>query len=258
MSIIKNNIQKSEDVLKLLQRVTCDCKDNGEEFIIKDRVSVIKEYLKDSSYNLLVDDKLFLLYGKKPLLPGDSVVLISSHIDCVYQHCFCKEKDEFYHGTFDNSFTNAVLLRAMLNECLPDNVVVAFTGDEEHDSAGAIAVNVYLTKNQNPIRFALVLDVTNAGWEQQHLFSIENDLGIDLLTAYRIVDALKPYEGKYTFLHQAEPDETWDYDEYGIPCMTLSAPVGGNMHADQGVYVRKLTFIVYMEALVILIKALTQ
>ena len=243
MTVEINNISS------LLNRVTVDCKDDGETFQHTERIEVIKDYLRESSYQLIAEESLFLLYGKKQPRPGDAVVLISSHIDCVYQRCFFTESDEVYHGTFDNSFTNAALLYEMKCDTLPDDVLIAFTGDEEHDSAGAIAVNVYLTKQQTPIRFALVLDVTNAGWASNHLFAIENDLGIDILTAHRIVEILKTYEGQYTFLHNAEPDETWDYDEYGIPCMTLSAPVGGNMHSEEGVTIRKKTFPVYCEVL---------
>ena len=236
-------------IYSLLKLVTVDCKDNGDAFQVTDRIVAIKDYLKTTSYQLIAEENLFLLYGKKIPQAGSSVVLISSHIDCVYQHCFCTEEVDSYHGTFDNSYTNAALLHEMKYGHLPDNVFIAFTGDEEHDSAGAIAVNLYLTKQQTPINFALVLDVTNAGWEKQHLFAIENDLGIDLMTAHRIVETIQPYEGKYTYLHDAEPDETWDYDEYGIPCMTLSVPVGGNMHAEEGVLVRKNSFPAYCDVL---------
>lgn len=242
-------VADNNEIFTLLQQVTVDCKDNGESFQVTDRVDVIKNYLEDSPYQLLADKDLFLLYGKKAPQNGETVVLISSHIDCVYQQCFCSEESETYYGTFDNSFTNAALLYQMKMGNLPENVLVAFTGDEEHDSAGAIAVNVYLARQETPIRFALVLDVTNAGWERHCLFAIENDLGIDLLTAHRIVETLKPYEGQYFFLHNAEPDETWDYDEYGIPCMTLSAPVYGDMHGEEGVRVRKQTFLVYCDVL---------
>ena len=247
-----------EQTYSLLKSVTVDCKDDGKTFQVTDRIKVICDYLKTTSFQLLAQEDLFLLFGKKTPAKGEPVVLLSSHIDCVYQRCFCTEGTDTYQGTFDNSFTNAALLYVMKHGSLPDNVLIAFTGDEEHDSAGAVAVNVYLTRQQHPIQFALVLDVTNAGWEKQHLFAIENDLGIDLLTAHRIIETVKPYEGKYTFLHRAEPDETWDYDEYDIPCMTLSAPVGGRMHGEEGVLVRKDTFSVYCDVLGLLAQVLTR
>lgn len=136
----------TKDVFSFLQQLTVDCKDNGDTFQVTDRIEVIKDYLKDSAYNLLTEEAIFLLYGKRAPQKGEKVILISSHIDCVYQRCFVTEGLETYLGTFDNSFTNAALLHEMKNGNLPDNVLIAFTGDEEHDSAGAIAVNVYLTK----------------------------------------------------------------------------------------------------------------
>ena len=35
---------------------------------------------------------------------------------------------------------------------------------------------------------ALVLDVTNEGWEDEAAFSIENDHGFDIITGYHIVE----------------------------------------------------------------------
>ena len=250
--------KEENEINSLLKMVTVDCKDDGTTFQVTDRIEVIKEYLKTTSYQLIAEENLFLLYGKLVPQAGTPVVLVSSHIDCVYKRCFCTEESDTYHGTFDNSYTNAALLHEMMHDHLPDNVLIAFTGDEEHDSAGVIAVNLHLTRQQTPIHFALVLDVTNAGWEKQHFFAIENDMGVDLLTAHRIIETIRPYEGKYTFLHDAEPDETWDYDEYGIPCMTLSVPVGGNMHGEEGVSVRKTSFPVYCDVLSSLAHALTK
>ena len=250
--------QPDEAVLALLQQVTCDCKDDGEAFVVRDRIDVIKQSLEGTSYQLLAEEGLFLLYGKRKLQQGDSVILISSHIDCVFSRCFCQEEGEYYRGTFDNSFTNAALLYAMQHDAFADNVVIAFTGDEEKDSGGAVALNVYLTKMECTIKFALVLDVTLAGWENGKLLAIENDLGIDLLTAHQLVEWLKPYQSLYEFLHFAEPDETWDYADYGIPCLTLSAPVCGGMHSDEGVIVHKFTFPLYCEVLVQLANGLSR
>lgn len=239
----------SDYVLSLLKQVTVDCKDDGKAFQTTQRIDAIKSFLEDTSWKLLAEKDLFLLYGSRELAEDQPVVLISSHIDCVYTQCFCTETETCYQGTFDNSFTNAAILECMKNGQLPSNVVVAFTGDEEKDSSGAVALIIYLTRKHVHIRFALVLDVTNEGWETQRLVALENDFGIDLFTAHRIVEAMKPYEGCYAYLHDAAPDETWDYDELGIPALTLSAPVGGNMHGNEGVSVRKDTFPAYCEVL---------
>ena len=250
--------EEDESAFSLLREVTCDCKDDGQNFTVTDRIDVIKQALHGTAYKLLAEDGLFLLYGKRTIQPDSDVILISSHIDCVFTRCFCQEEEQYYRGTFDNSFTNAALLLEMQQDAFPDNVVIAFTGDEEKDSGGAIAVNVYLTRLACRIKFAVVLDVTLAGWESHKLFAIENDLCIDLMTAHQLVELLKPYQGQYEFLHLAEPDETWDYADYGIPCLTLSAPVSGGMHSDEGVIVKKDTFRVYRDVLSLLVNGLAE
>ncbi len=238
------------DIVKLLQSVTVNCKDNQREFTIKDRIEVIESLLANSVYTLAHRGKLCLIYAKKPI-DNESVILISSHIDCVYEQLFCEEQNGgILCGTFDNSLTNSCVLYDMLLNRLPDNVVVAFTGDEEYDSNGALEVMRLLKRNRTRIAFAIVLDVTEVGWQKGCSFTIENDLGIDVKTGYRIIKALEDWGERYDFLHDAEPDESWDYDEAEIPCLTLCIPILGDMHSDNGCFTRKASLPVYCEAIV--------
>ena len=229
----------NKDFFDILQAVTVDCKDNGECFTVTDRVAVIERMLENTDYKLISRQPLALLYAKRQVCEGDRVLLISSHIDCVYGSCFCNDEDDCMRGTFDNSFTNAALLWNMLQDRLPDNVVVAFTGDEEKDSQGAVQTVVALGQMGCEVATALVLDVTNEGWEKGALFTLENDLGIDILTGYNIISSLEQYGGRFAFKHNALPDESWDYAECGIPSLTLCVPVGGELHGDAGVLLRK-------------------
>ena len=155
-------------------------------------------------------------------------------------------------GTFDNSFGNAAVLWNMIQDRLPDNVVVAFTGDEESDSQGAVQAVVALGQMGCEVAAALVLDVTNEGWESGALFTIENDLGIDILTGYNIISSLEQYGGRFAFKHNAEPDESWDYADCGVPCFTLCVPVGGELHGDAGVLLRKESATEYCNVLSLL------
>ena len=155
-------------------------------------------------------------------------------------------------GAFDNSFTNAALLWNMLHDRLPDNVVVAFTGNEESDSQGAVQTVVALGQMGVEVSAALVLDVTNEGWESGALFTLENDLGIDILTGYNLVSSLEQYGGRFAFKHNALPDESWDYADYGIPSLTLCVPVGGELHGDAGVLLRKESATEYCNVLPLL------
>ena len=76
---------------------------------------------------------------------------------------------------------------------------------------------------------------------------VKNDLGIDLFTAYRLVASLRPYA--FSFLHEAEPDESWDYHRFGLPVFSLCLPVAGELHGEEGVVCRKSSFPVYCQVL---------
>ena len=157
----------SQDFFDILTAVTVDCKDNGECFTVADRVAVIESLLKNTDYNLIARQPLALLYAKRELREGDRVLLISSHIDCVYSRCFCADEGDCLRGTFDNSFGNAAVLWNMIHDRLSDNVVVAFTGDEEHDSHGALQTVEALAGMGVEVSMVLVQDVTNVGWERK-------------------------------------------------------------------------------------------
>lgn len=245
---MENSLQFSD----VLSAVTVDCKDNGKEFVVTDRIEAIEYLLQGTEYRLLAREPLALLFAKRVPQENEKVVLVSSHVDCVYNNCYCSDNGEYYKGTFDNSFGNAAVLWCMLNDSLPANVVVAFTGDEEKDSHGVYQALEALKKYGCELSCAIVQDVTNVGWESGALFTIENDCGIDLITAYNMVSLLEPYNGKFAFRHFAEPDESWDYAECGVPCFTLCAPVGGNLHGDDGVLLRKESAAEYCKVLALL------
>ena len=249
-------MSSTQDFFDILQTVTIDCKDNGERFTVTDRVAVIEQMLEQTDYKLIGRQPLALLYSKREVREDDRVLLISSHIDCVYPRCFCSDEGDCLRGTFDNSFSNAALLWNMLNDRLPDNVVVAFTGNEESDSQGAVQAVVALGRMGCEVPAALVLDVTNEGWESGALFTLENDLGIDMLTAYNIISSLECYGGRFAFKHNAEPDESWDYAEYGIPSLTLCVPVCGELHGDEGVLLRKESAMEYCNVLALMARVL--
>lgn len=251
-------MDKAERFFKLLKAVTVGCKDDGEGFVVTERVEAIERLLQGTEYCLIAREPLALLFARRVPQEGDKVVLVSSHIDCVYGSCFCNDGGECYEGTFDNSFGNAAVLWAMLNDTLPDNVVVAFTGNEEKDSRGAHQALSALGDTGCMLSYAIVQDVTNVGWENGALFTIENDCGIDLFTSYNIVSALESYGGKFAFRHFAEPDESWTYAECGLPCLTLCVPVCGDMHSDAGVLLRKESVTVYCEVLALIASLLSR
>lgn len=241
---------------EVLSELTIDSKDNGIQFLEKKRLNKIKFLLSNSPYQLIDEGDLSLIYVKKGVNPHICKSLVSSHIDCVYSHCFMKDLNERYWlGTFDNSATNAALLSLMLQDSLSDLVMVAFTGDEEINTHGAKEVMRFLSKKECQLDFAVVLDVTNEGWSDDAMFTVENDRYFDIITGYQIITLLQQSGFPCNFLHDAEPDETWEYGKgilevvSPIPCLSLCLPVKGNMHSDEGVLLRKVSIDPYLTVL---------
>lgn len=234
----------------LLSEITVDCKDNGVRFKKKKRIKAIETWLADTEYTLLYEGDLTLIYGKKPM-NEDTRIVISSHIDCLYSGLFCEELSEaLWKGTFDNSLTNAAVIENMRNNLFADDVVIAFTGDEEDGQQGALETIEEVKEAGATPKLVIVTEVTEEGWEEDANFTIENDLNIDMQQAHRIINLLEPYN--YQFIHQAEPDESWTYGKADFACLTLSVPVLGEMHGKEGVIARKVDLPIYCEVLAVL------
>lgn len=257
-------VESAERMERIRGLVLARCKDDGEAFVDASRLVCIDRLLEGSEWMCVAEGRLMRLYSQRALQAEDCVIVVSSHVDCVYESlCFeMLPSDDAAEltarGTWDNALTNAAVVELMLSGRLPQNVVVAFTGDEEVKSRGAQEVVGALSEADCYVRFVVVTDVTNVGWEHGLAFTIENDLNVDILTAHSIVEGMKGYAGRYGFVHEALPDESWIYDEYKLPCLTLCHPVGGDMHSDEGALARLSAFPVYCDALADLCKILAE
>lgn len=235
----------------LLQELTVDCKDDQTAFVVQDRILILKKLLESSVYRLVYSGELAYVYMRSGTDLTKPYVLISSHIDCVYTDLCATSMPTTYHGTFDNSLTNACLIDLMLRDALPDGVVVAFTGAEEQGNYdGASEVVQFVQAYNDLCRLALVLDVTNEGYASYASFTLENDQGIDLFSAHRLVERLKHVRDRFVLVHDGLPDETWFYyPQFNLPTLSLCIPVDGDMHEDSGVTVRKSSIRDYQAAL---------
>ena len=245
-------------------------RDDGQRFTKTDRLDAIQRLLWDSQYRRVNPQGLFHLYAKRPLdrLEGP-VILVSSHVDCEsgITRCFCEDAgDGLLRGTFDNAATNAAVLSLMLEGALPDTVLVAFTGDEEEDSHGAIQTVRFLRSQRVKIDLAVVLDVTDMGWKEGAGFTVENNFWDDA-RGRRVIERVGHLSAEWRFVpedpddvpsyvptervidQEAEEDESWELDELDVPCFSLCLPVRGNMHSDCGVLARRESFIAYRSAL---------
>ena len=270
MKIVNNS--KDSYFNYLLTKINVLNYDNGKKFTRTDRLDAICELLWSSSYRRINANGLFHLYSKVPLSEfPDELIVISSHVDCQRQitKCFSKDyDDDLMQGTFDNSLTNAMTVSLMFEDALAMNVVVAFTGDEEEDSTGAADVAAFFRKLHKTIK-VIVLDVTDMGWREGCAFTVENNFWTD--TTGKVVSRLSaetgypwrfvpsdPYEipayisDRYVIRQEAEPDESWEYDEHEVECFSLCIPTKGDMHSDDGVLVRKDSLAPYMKILSLL------
>ncbi|KIR03549.1 hypothetical protein P261_02364 [Lachnospiraceae bacterium TWA4] len=51
------------------------------------------------------------------------------------------------------------------------------------------------------------------------------------------------------WFEEAEPDESWDYDEENIQCFSLCIPTSGEMHSDKGILARIKSLEEYIKVL---------
>lgn len=254
------------EFLEILRQIMLPNKDNGIFFTNTQRLEKINDLLWYSKYKRVNTDGLFVLYSAKPISEIRSPILISSHIDCVMNCFFTEEHDEnTIIGTYDNCITNAAVLTLMLNGSLRDDVIVAFTGDEECNSRGATQLCDYLCKNKIKPLATIVLDVTDMGWNEAD-FTVENNFWPDSLGC-KVINAVSDLDAVWNFVpsdvdsipgyvpshnvifEEAEPDESWDYDEKAFECFSLCIPVKGDMHSNNGVLARKSSCFKYISAL---------
>ena len=259
------------DLIDILSKISLLNRDDGKEFTITDRIDQISNILKKSEYSLIKAGKLFHLYVKKSVedLKNTPAVVVSTHVDCQKKitKCFSERKDDgTLLGTYDNAATNAAILSLMLYGSLPENVVVAFTGDEEEDSKGARKLVSFLKKNDIRIKHIFVLDVTDRGWNEKCDFTVENNFWHDDYGEKIVSCAVDSgYEWRFVpsdpaeipafvpdskrIYREATMDESWEYDDEDMNCCSICVPVLGEMHSNEGVLMREEGFRRYTEVL---------
>ena len=251
------------DLFAILNQVMQLCRDNGQIFTNTGRLDEIQRLLWNSRYRRVNPQGLFHLYAARPLDQIDrSVILVTSHVDCAagISRCYCEAAgDNLLRGTFDNAATNAAILTLMLEGTLPDCVLVAFTGDEEVESRGITETVRFLQSKHINIELAVVLDVTDMGWEERAGFTVENNFWDEAIGG-KVIERVGRLNAEWRFVpedpedippyvppervipFEAEPDESWQLDEMEVPCFSLCLPIRGAMHSDRGALARRSSF----------------
>lgn len=279
--ILQEETQKERELIDLIKAINVESRDDGTQFTVTTRLDAIRAALKDTDYRPIFEkSRLFALYAKKPLkeLPKD-LVLISTHADAVpaITRFFTQENgDGTLRGTFDNSITNAIAVSAMQKGLLPDNVIVAFTADEEVKARGAILLSAGLLAAGKRFR-AIVLDVTPMGYEEHYAFTVENNYNIGATEVRKIVRGARRAKAEWGItvvdpneIPQGFPAQRIFRDEVGAPipamcdeartygrplmsactlAFSLCIPTEGQMHSNEGILVRRSALCRYRKAL---------
>ena len=240
---------------QLICELTLPCADNGRDFTRTDRIQRIRDLLRSTPYTCLGEKPLAQVWQHPEFDPALALVLVSSHIDSLYTKYHASCDDGILLGTLDNSVTNAVVLSLILENRLPQQVLVAFTGDEEDESRGADQViDILQNAPPNPIHpeMVVVLDITEESYDS-HSFTFENlfraskeahsaqlrfEKKRDLAQFLR--DLLAPSDP--IIIKEGEPDESWQYDEHDLNCLAFCLPcktITGDMHDEKGVHVKE-------------------
>ena len=252
----------SEMVRPILERIAVRGEDDGEMFTNTARVDAIADCLKESGWELYHDGMLAKIYVPCGFDPKQPVVVVSSHVDMVAEWCYVKCNGELWKGSFDNLITNAVIVACMKENAFNRNVMVAFTGDEEADDGfgGADEVVEALKDKGIYVEYVVATDVTGEGWADEKAFTIENVFPEDdevrqQKMAGALKEAVAGVDSAPCIVVDGEPDESWEYDEYSLPCCSVCLPCKGDMHSDEGVEIRRAGIKKYAEALDVVVKS---
>ena len=274
----KGNSYKPENLIQILERVSVLNRDDGNNFTNTDRLDAIASLLSNSAYKRVKAEGLFHLYSAKPIDEiNEPVIIVSSHVDCERNitKCFTSFINRnTLLGTYDNAITNAAIIYSMLSGELPENVLIAFTGDEERNSRGAKDVIKFIKRKRLEVLNIFVLDVTEEGWRNGADFTIENDFW-DELFGERVIELALQSQYKWNYVpgelddipdyvpkeavvyKEADEDESWQYDEADTPCFSFCLPTRGEMHSDEGILARLTSFESYTDMLQIMLKRLS-
>lgn len=174
---------------ELIKNLTTKCPSgtliNGQDNF---KISSIINEIDKSEYNISVENG-YILVTNKFFDNQKKFISLSSHIDNVYNNCFCNIDNEFLRGTFDNSLTNYAMLDCIRN-LKQKQIIYIFTDNEELNNSTII--NVSLLKNNNFL-FNVCLDVTPY-CHYTHVATIENDYyGLNKIKNKKVA-YIQPYQ----------------------------------------------------------------
>ncbi len=273
-----------QEHIDLLERIAKPNRSDNHGFYETDRLDAIANELKDSPYTEIRTIHS-AIYTKKPLeeiLQMPEIILVSSHSDIVpgIKTPFSEyKKNGMLKGTYDNLITNAAITILMKEEDLPDNIVFAFTDEEETGRCLGARSCAVLLQSEGAKLTAIALDVTYEGYYKNVLYSLENLSGDNTFlnqigTSITALDDMGVQTGMFTPLDKKMIpatveksyfsnaygmfDEAFAYAKEHIPCFSFCIPSNGSMHTDSGLSVKQPVFEGYLLSLTSMLYTLTR
>lgn len=272
----------------VLNTIALPNRSNKNGFYEKARLDAIENVLKDSPYKKIAATNHMVLYGRAPITMEqysnvdlqEAPILISSHSDIVpaITKVSSKLENHVYHGTYDNLGTNAAAVMLMLEESLPDNVYFAFTDEEETGQCfGARDASMYIEKASGYSPFCIALDVTDEGFDNNRLITLEGlttsnenrkyiaDCFLSTEGQYQSCDVVRAKRKDITFFPDEYMtasttvfDESAWYANHGRDTLSFCLPSDGYMHGNSGLDVKESVFEGYILSIASFIYAYTQ
>ena len=255
------------DIKEILERIALPARSNKKGYKNTEKLEAIESLLKEneSEYTVIYKSPHAWIFGKKEPRQGCSSLLVSSHADIVdsVTKPFSEyvEDEKYYKGTYDNLGTNAACVNLMLNAKLPSGVFFAFTADEETGRCnGAKDALTYIIDKTSKCPFVFALDVTDEGYENDRLFTVEGLNGRNEERRKKLLQMFMSTEGdeqsfevvrlkksddnsflpeEYQSKETTVFDESVFYAKKGCDSCSICLPGDGYMHSDSGFYVKE-------------------
>ena len=274
------------DIKDVLEKVAKEARSNKHGFKTTDKLEAIEELLREtnSDFHIVHKTPHTWIFGKKEPEVGENALLVSTHADIVNSiknpYSTLDEETKYFKGTYDNLGTNGVCASLMVNEELPDNVYFAFNDEEETGRClGAGDALWYINKKTKREPIVLALDVTDEGYENNRLFTVEGLHGVNEFSRKKMLEIFMNTEGEEqsfevvklkkhddnSFLPESYQnktltifDESVFYARNNCNSCSLCLPGEGEMHGDEGFYVKEGVMRGYEIALLLNIYAFTK
>lgn len=274
------------EIKEILETIALPARSNKKGWKETAKLDAIVELLKkeNSPYKLVYKSDNAYIFGQQDFVPGKTSLLISSHADIVKEiqkpYSEYLEDEQYFKGTYDNLGTNGAAVNAMLNYDLPKNTYFTFTSEEETGrclGAGNSLSYIYSKTGKKP--YVIALDVTDEGYENNRLFTIEGLHGINEGYRQAIANAIMETEGANqacefvrlskeddnSFLPKSYQnktltvfDESVFYAKQNCNSFSMCLPGDGEMHGEDGFFVKGSVMKGYCASLVSLIYKLTK